>query len=103
MRIITVEEFLEEMKEDWDSVNMIFFNYKTRNLVDYWVNIESMRYDKKEKRLHFKDWMEDMRHNVPVTEQILVDKKQVWNGEDTEYIMNLNNDEDIIFQASKIF
>lgn len=103
MRIITVEEFLEEMKKDWDCVDMVFFNYKTRYLVNYWVNTESIRYDKEEKRVHFKDMKNDLLHNIPVTETILVDKKQVWNGEDTEYVMNLNDDEDITFQATKIF
>ena len=28
MKIITVEEFLEEMKKDWDCVHVVFFNYK---------------------------------------------------------------------------
>lgn len=103
MRIITVEEFLEEMKKDWDCVHVVFFNYETRYLEAYWVNTESMKYDEKEKRIHFEDFMKFLPHSMPITEKILVDKKQIWNREDTEYIMNLNDNEDVTFQATKIF
>lgn len=103
MGTITVKEFLEEMKKDWDCVEMVNYNYVTKKLFSYWVNRETLRYDEKEKRLHFKDWMKDQSHNTQIMDEIQMKKKQFSDCEITDYIIYFKNDTEVTFEAEKKF